>query len=61
MAGGFVIDTRNGIVHRADHAGPACGLDDIPPEARQERERELDATMVMKTRHYRACPQCYGP
>lgn len=57
----FVIDTRAGVVHRRSHAGPECGLDGIPVGARQERESELDATMVMKTRHYKACPRCYAP
>lgn len=60
MAKEFVIDTREGLVHRRSHATPACGLERIPDAARQERESELDATLVMKTRHYRPCPHCYG-
>ena len=56
----FVIDTRAGVIHRRSRAGPACALDAIPPDARQERERELDATMVMKTRHYSPCPRCWA-
>lgn len=56
----FVIDTERGVVHHAANARPECGLDDIPAEKRQERADQLDATMVMKTRHYSACPFCYG-
>jgi drug/metabolite transporter (DMT)-like permease len=61
MSKEFVIDTREGVIHRLSHATAECGLDRIPEGARQERESELDATMVMKTRHYRACPRCYAP
>ena len=56
----FVLDTSRGLVHRRSHAMSDCALDAIPAGARQERATELDATMVMKTRHYRACPHCYG-
>lgn len=56
----FVIDTGARLVHRRSRATPECGLDRIPEAARQERESELDATLVMKTRHYRPCPRCYG-
>jgi hypothetical protein len=55
----FVIDAARGVVHHATAARPECGLDEIPEGARQERASQLEATMVMKTRHYRACPHCY--
>lgn len=54
----FVIDTSRGLVHRRSRATAACALDEIPPAARQERATELDAAMVMKTRHYKPCPHC---
>jgi len=60
MDGLFIIDTAKRVVHRAATATAACALDAIPPEARQERATEFDTTMVMKTRHYAACPHCYG-
>lgn len=56
----FVLDTSRGLVHRRSRVTPACALDAIPAGALQERETELDATMVMKTRHYMPCPHCYG-
>ena len=56
----FIRDTATGVVHRAATATPACGLDRLDPAHRQEKATEFEATMVMKTRHYRACPHCYG-
>ena len=56
----WVIDTSRALVHRASRARPECGLDRIPPGARQERESELDAMLVMKTRHYMPCPHCHA-
>lgn len=55
----FVIDTAAGVVHRAATARPECGLAALDPAHRQEKATEFEATMVMKTRHYRACPFCY--
>lgn len=56
----FVSDAREGVVHRLATAGPACGVDAIPREARQEFTDEFKATMVLKTRHWRACPRCWS-
>lgn len=62
MSGGeFVIDTRAGVVHRRSRLRPECGLDHVPAARLQERDDELEATLVMKTRHYFACPHCYHP
>lgn len=56
----FVVDTSAGVVHRAATARPECGLHALDAADRQEKATEFEATMVMKTRHYRACPHCYG-
>lgn len=57
----FVIDTLRGVVHHAPELRPECRVEDLPPEARQERSDQIEATLVMKTRHYSACPYCYQP
>jgi len=57
----FLIDTVHGVVHRRTFLLPSCGLDDVPRDKILEKEFELDATVVMKTRHYAACANCYVP
>lgn len=54
--GAFYADRVAGVVHRAAAAGPSCA---VPGAARVEIADERKATMVLKTRHWRACERCW--
>ncbi|HVL48793.1 MAG TPA: hypothetical protein VM889_09575 [Candidatus Thermoplasmatota archaeon] len=57
--GAFVIDPRHRRVHRSSTLKEACARE-IPASTASFRDTMLDATLVMKTRHYLPCPRCWG-
>ncbi|MHB8585462.1 MAG: M67 family metallopeptidase [Thermoplasmatota archaeon] len=55
----FLADTGAKVVHRVGMATPACGIERIAEAAKLEIEDEFKATMVLKTRHFQPCPNCW--
>jgi proteasome lid subunit RPN8/RPN11 len=56
----YLADTNGRVVHRVGMATPSCAIAAIPSDARMEITDEHRATMVLKTRHYVACPHCWA-
>ncbi|HWG90256.1 MAG TPA: hypothetical protein VNZ52_05335 [Candidatus Thermoplasmatota archaeon] len=59
LLGPFVVDPDHARIHRADTLTEACAHEVDPGHAQAASDLHK-ATLILKTRHYSACPRCWA-